>query len=56
MKNTKTAFITFFSVIPDNMGSSTVVNSRFKSWPSKKNYFNYLILKKLIIKIQKLFL
>ena len=47
MKNTKTAFITFFSVIPDNMGSSTVVNSRFKSWPSKKKLFQLSHIKKI---------
>ena len=29
----KTAFVTFFPVIPDNMGSSAVINSRFKNWP-----------------------
>ena len=35
----KTAFITFFPIIPDNMGSSTVINSRFKNWPNKKKLF-----------------
>ena len=35
----KTAFVTFFPIIPDNMGSSTVINSRFKSWPFKKKIF-----------------
>ena len=39
MKKIKTAFITFFPVIPDNMGSSAVVNSRFKSWPYQKKIF-----------------
>ena len=39
MKKFKTAFITFFPVVPDNMGSSTVINSRFYSWPSKKKIF-----------------
>ena len=47
MKNTKTAFITFFPTIPDNMGSSTVVNSRFKSWPSKKKLFQLSHIKKI---------
>ena len=47
MKNTKTAFITFFPVVPDNMGSSTVVNSRFKSWPSKKKLFQLSHIKKI---------
>ena len=46
MKKTKTAFITFFPTIPDNMGSSTVVNSRFKSWPSKKKLFQLSHIKK----------
>ena len=39
MKKFKTAFITFFPVIPDNMGSSAVINSRFKSWPYQKKIF-----------------
>ena len=39
MKKFKTAFITFFPVVPDNMGSSAVVNRRFKSWPYEKNIF-----------------
>ena len=30
MKNNKTAFVTFFPINPNNMGSSTVVNSRFR--------------------------
>lgn len=47
MKNTKTAFITFFPVVPDNMGSSTVVNSRFKSWPSEKKLFQLSHIKKI---------
>ena len=39
MLKSKTAFITFFPIIPDNMGSSAVINSRFKSWPNKKKIF-----------------
>ena len=39
MINTKTAFVTFFPINPNNMGSSTVVNSRFKTWPGKKKIF-----------------
>tara|TARA_Y100000389_G_scaffold173780_1_gene183212 strand:- start:185 stop:1270 length:1086 start_codon:yes stop_codon:yes gene_type:complete len=39
MSKFKTAFITFFPVIPDNMGSSTVINSRFDSWPNQKKLF-----------------
>ena len=47
MKNTKTAFITFFPAVPDNMGSSTVVNSRFKSWPSQKKLFQLSHIRKI---------
>ena len=35
----KTAFVTFFPVVPNNMGSSEVVNSRFKFWPGTKRLF-----------------
>jgi hypothetical protein len=35
----KTAFVTFFPIIPDNMGSSAVINSRFKNWPYVKKLF-----------------
>ena len=41
----KTAFVTFFPIIPDNMGSSTVINSRFKNWPNKKKLFQISHLK-----------
>ncbi len=47
MKKTKTAFITFFPTIPDNMGSSTVVNSRFNSWPYQKKLFQLSHIKKI---------
>ena len=47
MKKTKTAFITFFPTIPDNMGSSTVVNSRFNSWPYQKKLFQISHIKKI---------
>jgi|TARA_B110000027_G_C16116041_1_gene300141 glycosyltransferase involved in cell wall biosynthesis len=43
----KTAFVTFFPIIPDNMGSSTVINSRFKSWPNKKKLFQLSHIKKI---------
>lgn len=46
MKDTKTAFVTFFPIIPNNMGSSTVVNERFNSWPKKKKLFQISHLKK----------
>ena len=39
MKELKTAFITFFPINPNNMGSAAVVNSRFKSWPKNKKRF-----------------
>tara|TARA_B100000902_G_C27267491_1_gene894413 strand:+ start:106 stop:1212 length:1107 start_codon:yes stop_codon:yes gene_type:complete len=45
--NCKTAFVTFFPIIPNNMGSSTVVNSRFKSWPKSKKIFQISHVKKL---------
>ena len=47
MKKFKTAIITFFPVVPDNMGSSAVINSRFKSWPFKKKIFQLSHVKKL---------
>ncbi len=46
MKKFKTAFLTFFPVIPDNMGSSAVVNSRFKSWPYEKKNISIISFKK----------
>tara|TARA_A100001011_G_C14312961_1_gene846526 strand:+ start:128 stop:1204 length:1077 start_codon:yes stop_codon:yes gene_type:complete len=39
MDQKKTAFITFFPINTNNMGSSTVINSRYKSWPQKKKIF-----------------
>ena len=47
MVNNKTAFVTFFPIKPNNMGSSTVVNSRFKSWPNRKKIFQISHLKKI---------
>ena len=47
MINNKTAFVTFFPVIPNNMGSSTVVNSRFKSWPNNKKLFQISHIKRI---------
>ena len=40
MKNNKTAFVTFFPIKPDTMGSSAVVNSRFTNWPNYKKIFH----------------
>ena len=39
MKKNKTAFVTFFPIKPDTMGSSTVVNCRFNCWPYEKKNF-----------------
>lgn len=47
MINCKTAFVTFFPIYPNNMGSSAVVNSRFKSWPKNKRIFQISHIKKL---------
>ena len=43
----KTAFVTFFPIKPDAMGSSTAVNSRFNNWPFKKKIFQISHLKKI---------
>ena len=45
MKKNKTAFVTFFPIKPDSMGSSTVINSRFQSWPYDKKIFQLSHLK-----------
>lgn len=45
MTNNKTAFVTFFPIIPNNMGSSEVVNSRFFYWPNNKKLFQISHLK-----------
>lgn len=47
MINPRTAFVTFFPIMPNNMGSSTVVNSRFKNWPTSKKIFQISHIKKL---------
>ena len=39
MKNKKTAFMTFFPIKPDTMGSSAVINARYNSWPYEKKIF-----------------
>ena len=41
MQQNKTAFVTFFPIKPNNMGSSTVVNSRFENWSKKKIISNF---------------
>ena len=50
MSKLKTAFVTFFPIQPDNMGSSAVVNSRFASWPYEKKLFQISHTKKIITK------
>ena len=47
MKKNKTAFVTFFPIQPNTMGSSTVVNSRFDCWPHEKKIFQISHLKKI---------
>ena len=47
MIKNKTAFVTFFPIVPNNMGSSTVVNSRFSSWPKEKKLFQISHIKKI---------
>jgi len=47
MKSSKFAFIAFFPIKPDNMGSSAVINSRFQNWPYKKKLFQISHLKKI---------
>jgi len=47
MNLSRTAFVTFFPIKPDNMGSSAVVNSRFENWPTKKKLFQISHIKKL---------
>ncbi len=49
----KTAFVTFFPIKPNNMGSSAVVNSRFKSWPYEKKIFQISHVKKINNKYYK---
>ena len=45
MKKNKTAFVTFFPIIPNSMGSSEVVNSRFFHWHNEKKLFQISHLK-----------
>ncbi len=35
----KTAFVSFFSTIPDTSGSASMTNNRFKNWPNQKKLF-----------------
>lgn len=45
MQKKRTAFVTFFPIFPNSMGSSEVVNSRFLNWPDKKKIFQISHLK-----------
>ena len=47
MKKIKTAFVTFFPINPDSMGSSAVVNSRFNTWPYEKKIFQISHIKRI---------
>lgn len=37
--NIKTAFVTFFPIIPNSNGSASMINNRFKFWPIEKKIF-----------------
>ena len=47
MDKIRTAFITFFPIKPDAMGSSAVINSRYNSWPFRKKIFQISHVKKI---------
>ena len=47
MDRIRTAFITFFPIKPNTMGSSAVINSRYNSWPFKKKIFQISHVKKI---------
>ncbi len=51
MNKIKTAFVTFFPIKPDAMGSSAVVNARFLNWPNKKKIFQISHVKKINNKV-----
>jgi hypothetical protein len=46
MNKSRSAFVTFFPINPDTMGSSAVVNSRFNQWPYEKRIFQLSHVKK----------
>ena len=57
MSNSRSAFVTFFPITPDSMGSSAVVNSRYLYWPNEKKLFQISHLKKINNKnIQTIFI
>lgn len=47
MNTIKTAFVTFFPINPDTMGSSAVVNARYSNWPFTKKIFQISHVKKI---------
>ena len=47
MNKSRSAFVTFFPIKPDTMGSSAVVNSRFINWPGEKKIFQISHVKKI---------
>ncbi len=42
----KTAFVSFFSIIPDTNGSASMTSNRFKNWPNEKKLFQLSHLRK----------
>ena len=46
MHKFKTAFVSFFSIIPDTSGSASMTNNRFKNWPYEKKLFQLSHLRK----------
>ena len=46
MHKFKTAFVSFFSIIPDTSGSASMTNNRFKNWPYEKKLFQLSQFKK----------
>ncbi len=39
MRTYKTAFVSFFSIIPNTSGATSMTNNRFRHWPFKKKLF-----------------
>ena len=56
MNKSRSAFITFFPIKPDTMGSSAVVNSRFEAWPYPKKIFQISCTKINSKKIETIFI
>ena len=45
MQNSKTAFVSFFSIFPNTSGSASMTNNRFLNWPKEKKLFQLSHLK-----------